>query len=281
VTVDHYARSGQRWAAGAALVYAPIATQLVALSPHSLEGRSVIDVGAGTGVASAALAARGARPIAADFSYDMLAWNAAARPPAVVSDACWLPLVASSVDDGAAAFVLNHLPHPAAGFAELSRVIRPGGALLACVYSNASRSAVRDRVDAVAQQAGWEVPGWYIEMKASVTPLLGSAANMATVARAAGLVDVWVDEQPVDVGVIEPEQLVVYRFGQAQFATWLDAIGEDRAEEIRRRAVDAIRPTMRPYEPIVVFLSARVPAASGRQHFATRLSHRHSNPLTT
>jgi hypothetical protein len=59
--------------------------------------------------------------------------------------------------------------------------------------------------------------------------------------------------------VTEPEQLVDYRFGQAQFAAWLDGIGDTRGGEIRRRAADAVRPIMRPYRPIVVFLAALVP----------------------
>jgi hypothetical protein len=42
--------------------------------------------------------------------------------------------------------------------AELARVTRPGGALLASVYSTASRSAARDRVD-VAANAASSQPG--------------------------------------------------------------------------------------------------------------------------
>ena len=48
---DHYALSGRRWALGAELVYGPIAADLVAMSPHSLTGRTVLDAGAGTGAA--------------------------------------------------------------------------------------------------------------------------------------------------------------------------------------------------------------------------------------
>jgi SAM-dependent methyltransferase len=236
------------------------------MSPHRLEGRTVLDVGAGTGVASTALEVRGARSIAIDLSFDMLAWNARSRPPCAVADVCALPLADSSVDDAVAAFVLNHLPEPAAGMAELARAVRPGGAVLATVYSNAGRSAVRDRVDEVAKDAGWQVPAWYLDAKATTVPLLGSAAAMAGVARAAGLVDVVVDERPVDVGVTEAQQLVDYRFGQAHFAAWLDEVGPRRADEIRRRATQEIARSMEPYRPIVVFLSARAP--EGRRSFS-------------
>ena len=156
--------------------------------------------------------------------------------------------------------MLNHLAAPAAGLAELARVTRPGGAVLAAVFSNASRSQARDRVDAVAQDAGWQVPDWYLELQATATPVLGTAAAMGAAARAAGLADIVVEERPVDVGVTEPEQLVSYRLGQPLFASWLDRIGPRRATDIARRAAEAIRPVMQPYRPIVVFLAATTTA---------------------
>ncbi|MGH8993647.1 MAG: class I SAM-dependent methyltransferase [Acidimicrobiia bacterium] len=239
------------------LVYAPIAAEMVALSPHPLAGRTVLDAGAGTGVASDALASAGARVLATDLSLDMLGWEAKARPPCAVADVRALPFADGAVDDTVAAFVLNHLFDPVAGLAELGRVTRPGGAVLADVYSNASQSDVRDRIDQVAIEAGWQVPEWYVELKYVAAPVLGTAPAMAAAATEAGLVDVVVDERPVDVGITEPEQLVRYRFGQAQFAAWLDAIGPEAAGEVRRRAVAAITPIMEPYRPIVVFLAAR------------------------
>jgi SAM-dependent methyltransferase len=184
-----------------------------------------------------------------DLSIDMLAWNARARPPCVVADIRALPLPAGRVDAAVAAFVLNHLRQPSAGLAELIRVTRPGGAVLAAVFSNASRSQARDRVDAVAQDAGWQVPGWYVDLKTTAVPILGTAGAMRAAADAAG-------ERPVDVGLTEPEQLVSYRLGQPLFAGWLDRIGPRRAQEIASRAADAIRPIMQPYRPIVVFLAA-------------------------
>jgi ubiquinone/menaquinone biosynthesis C-methylase UbiE len=258
VTVDHYAGAGQRWASGATLVYEPIARELVDMCPHPLARRRVLDAGAGTGAATAALLARGAHPVATDLSLDMLAWNAVRRPPCTVADLRALPLTADSVDDAVAAFVLNHLTDPQAGFAELIRVTRPRGAVLATVYSNASRSAARDRIDEVARSEGWQVPDWYLEAKANAVPLLGSAKGMTAAARAAGLVDVVVEERPVDVGITEPERLVDYRFGQAHYAAWLDEIGRARDHRIRRRAAETIRAVMEPYRPIVVFLAARV-----------------------
>ena len=259
MSVDHYAGAARRWAEGASLVYGPIARQLIATSPHPLAGHLVLDVGAGTGVATTSLLEVGARPVAADLSYDMLAWRARDRPPAVVADVCALPFAHRSADDTAAAFVLNHLVEPAAGLAEIVRVTRPGGAVLACLYANASKSEVRDTIDRTAQREGWTVPDWYIDIKREATPLLGTAEDMERTAKAAGLVDVAVDERPVDVAVTEAEQLVDYRLGQAHFAAWLDQLGPALAGEVRAHLAEAIRPIMAPYRPIVVFLTAISP----------------------
>jgi SAM-dependent methyltransferase len=259
VSIDHYAGAAQRWAEGASLVYGPIAHQLVGVSPHALSGHSVLDVGAGTGVANTALVAVGARPVAVDTSASMLAWRAWDRPPAVVGDIRALPFKGGAVDDTLAAFVLNHLVQPTAGLAELVRVTRQGGAVLACVFSNASQNAARDVIDQAAQQEGWQVPVWYGDLKQAAVPLLGSAEAMERVARNAGLVDVLVDERSVDVGIDRPEQLVAYRLGQAHYSDWIDEHEPERLQAIKRRLVEAVRPVMRPYRPIVVFLSALAP----------------------
>lgn len=132
--------------------------------------------------------------------------------------------------------MLNHLTNPAAGLAELARVTRPGGALLAAVFSSDSdsRSQARDRIDAAALAAGWQVPPWYIDLKTSATPLLGSRAAMAATACTAGLARVHAGEWPVDVGVTLPHQLVSYRLGHPIFASWLDALGPSRASRPAR-----------------------------------------------
>jgi len=261
VPADHYARSGERWARGAELVYRPIAAELVASSPHPLTGRVVLDAGAGTGAASAALRRRGAKTLATDLSAGMLAWHAAARPPCAVADIRALPLRTGSVDDAVAAFVLNHLTDPGTGLAELARVTRPGGAILAAVFGTESHSEARDRIDAAALAAGWQVPQWYREMKAVAVPLLGSAEAMAAAARQAGLADVLAEERQVEVGVTEAWQLVRYRLSHPVFAVWLDAIGPHCAQLFAAEAEAAVGGAMEPFRPTVVFLRALVPGS--------------------
>lgn len=259
---DNYAGSGPRWGRDAVLVYRPLAAALVATSPHSLTGRIVLDAGAGTGAATAALRRRRARIVAMDLSHAMLAWHAPARPPCVVADIRALPLPGAAVDDCVAAFVLNHLTDPVAGFAELARVTRPGGAVLATAFGSDNRSAARDRIDAAAQAAGWQVPAWYRQVKTAAVPLLGTAHGMAAAARSAGLSDVDAQERSVDVGVSQARQLVRYRLGHPAFTAWLDEIGPRRAAAFAQLAERAVGADMERYRPSVVFLRAVTP--SGR-----------------
>ena len=255
---DHYHGAAIGWAQGASLLYAPIAALLIARTPISLAGARVLDVGAGTGVCEAPLRAAGAATVvAADLSYDMLAWNRLDRAPAVVADVMRLPFPGAVFDVAVASFVLNHLIDPVGGLAELARIARPGGAVLATVYANSSHSETRDTVDEVARSHGWVPPNWYADLKATATPLLGAATLMSAAAAAAGLADIEVDEESVDVGLTEPQALVDYRFGQAHFAEWLAKFSLDERAAVRTAAVQAIERAMEPYRPRVVFLAAR------------------------
>lgn len=254
--MDPYSGAAHGWATGARRVYQPLAAELVCRAPHSLRGRLVLDAGAGTGLGSVELARAGARPVAVDRSLEMLAWRRCTRPPAAVGDITRLPLRDGAVDDVLAAFVLNHLDDPAAGFAELARVTRPGGALLASVYSTASRSAARDRVDAAAQARGFTFPDWYLAIKADVVPLLGSASAMARVAAATGWRVREIVEQVVDVGLRTAADLVDYRFGQAMYASWLAGLTPARRRAVRQAVIDEVTPVMLPYRPVVVLLAA-------------------------
>ena len=265
MAADHYAASGTRWALGAELVYRPIAAALVATSPHRLSGHIVLDAGAGTGAASAALRRCGAQVVATDLSPAMLAWQRAARPPCAAADIRALPLPLDTVDDSVAAFVLNHLGDPGTGLAELARVTRPGGAILAAVFANDSRSDARDRIDAAAVAAGWQAPAWYREMKTAAAPVLGTAEAMAAAARAAGLGRVHARERSVDVGVTKAGQLVRYRLGHPAFAAWLDALGPARAAGFATVAERAVGGAIAPYRPRVVFLRAVTVPARGRR----------------
>ncbi len=96
-----------------------------ALEP--LAGRHVVDVGAGTGIATRAMQARGARVTAVDLGEEMLRrLSQRSRTPALTADAHRLPLRDATADlvTYAQAF---HWLRPAEALAEASRVLRPDG----------------------------------------------------------------------------------------------------------------------------------------------------------
>jgi SAM-dependent methyltransferase len=258
MTSASYDGAAAGWAHGATLVYAPIAALLVERAPIGLAGSRVLDVGAGTGVCTGPLHSAGvSQQIAADLSYGMLAWQRNSRPPGVVCDVRYLPFRPGQFDAVVASFVLNHVTDPVAALITVARTLRPGGAVLATVYANSSHSANRDTVDEIARAHGWEAPAWYRELKTNATPLLGAASSMRSAATDAALIDIDATEEQVDVHVTEPEALVEYRFGQAQFAAWLAGLEPDKRTAVRHAAVAAIAETMEPYRPRVVFLTAR------------------------
>jgi ubiquinone/menaquinone biosynthesis C-methylase UbiE len=261
-----YDQAADGWGAGAAKVYAPLARALVAASPVGLAGRLVLDVGAGTGVATEALRAAGARPLAFDLSRGMLAWRRADRPPAAVCDALALPVRTGAAGGALAAFLLNHLDEPVAALSELGRVVGPGGPVLASVYSNAEQTEVKQAVDAVVAAWGWTPPDWYQAVKQRTAPQLGTPQAMATAAAMAGLGAVRAVEHRVDVGLRAPEELVAYRLGQAHVASFLAGLPAPERQHLRAEAVAAVAAAApEPLRPAVIFLTARArPGSAGR-----------------
>ena len=90
------------------------------------EGSTVIDLAAGTGDLCIDLQRAGHRPLAFDLSYGMLAADRSASPR-VQADILRLPLPDCSVDGATCGFALRNLVDLPVFFAELARVVRPGG----------------------------------------------------------------------------------------------------------------------------------------------------------
>jgi demethylmenaquinone methyltransferase/2-methoxy-6-polyprenyl-1,4-benzoquinol methylase len=98
-------------------------------------GEVAVDVACGTGALTRELAAiaPGALVIGLDFSQGML--NRARGGRYAVGDALQLPLRDESVDVVTIAFGLRNLPEPGQGLREFRRVLRPGGRLVVCEFS--------------------------------------------------------------------------------------------------------------------------------------------------
>jgi ubiquinone/menaquinone biosynthesis C-methylase UbiE len=95
------------------------------------QGSLVLDVGAGTGVASAAIRSVGARPVAVDASIGMLGIAHREDPslPAVAAEAIDLPFRPGTFDGVVGNFVLAHFAKVDTALFDLLRVTRPGGTL--------------------------------------------------------------------------------------------------------------------------------------------------------
>jgi ubiquinone/menaquinone biosynthesis C-methylase UbiE len=243
-----YAGMADAWATGAALAYGPMARHLVDQAPTALEGALALDAGAGSGVAGSAMRARGAQVVATDREFDMAAYGAATGP-AVAADVTALPFRSGSFDVVAAAFVVNHLPDPAAGLSELRRVTRPGGAVLASTFSG-DRSAAKFAVDEVAADYGFVAPDWYLGFR-ETAQAFENPASVERAVVAAGFSEWTVTEVAVDVGLTDPGDVVRYRLGMPHLHRFAAGLPDDVRAAFVNEAVEAVRRTGERFAPIV------------------------------
>jgi ubiquinone/menaquinone biosynthesis C-methylase UbiE len=251
-----YDRSAAAWHDGPArLVYGRLAEVLVGRASVPLADRLVLDVGAGTGAASRSLVRLGAAPVPVDLSASMLRSNPIGAVRAVVADATRLPVAASSVDGVVAAFSFNHLPDPAAGFAEARRVARPGAPVLVSSYAAEDNHPVKEAVDTALAEAGWRPEGWYRELRTGAVPQLATVAGMAAAAEAGGLSG-RVEVVDVPFPELTPEHLVAWRLGLAQAAPFVATLTPEARSAVVRRSLDLLGPTSPPLERSIVAFTA-------------------------
>jgi SAM-dependent methyltransferase len=118
-------------------------------------GTRVLDAGCGHGDLCAAAAARGAKPTGVDLAEGMVRAAQAAHPQLEfrVADAEDLPFPDASFDAALAAFLVNHLPHPERGAAELARVVAAGGRVAVAMWDRPERVEFLGLLDAAMAAA--------------------------------------------------------------------------------------------------------------------------------
>ena len=95
----------------------------------------VLEVGCGRGEFAARMVNAGLDVTATDQSPRMVQLTAARGISAQVADVRQLPFADETFDAGVANFMLYHVPDIDRGIAELARVLRPGGSLIATTNS--------------------------------------------------------------------------------------------------------------------------------------------------
>ncbi|HEY6472550.1 MAG TPA: methyltransferase domain-containing protein [Acidimicrobiales bacterium] len=118
--------------------------------PHA---DTVLEVGVGTGVVALGLAKRGYPVIGLDVSAPMLA-RARQRlgPTVVLADAMDLPLAAHSLTSAVSVWVVQSVPNPVRLFAQVARVLRPGGRYVVCTTQRpASDDAIGHIIDRMSR----------------------------------------------------------------------------------------------------------------------------------
>jgi SAM-dependent methyltransferase len=165
-----------------------------------------------------------------------------------VADIRTLPAPDRAFDFAFAGFVLNHLRDPAVGLAELGRVTRTGGSVVATSFGT-DQHPVKAAIEAVLRAHGWEPPEWYDEIKATVMPLTATVEAFTGVGRRAGFPDGMTHAIDVDLGDLPVEVVAAYRLGMAHTVPFLAGLnGAARARLTRdaERAVTGMPPLRLP-----------------------------------
>jgi len=137
----HYDRTNDVLSAGNAALWRVATVKAVAAGP----GDRVLDIAAGTGTSSAALARRGADVTALDFSRGMIEVGRERHPDItfVEGDAEALPFDDDVFDAVTISFGLRNVNRPKVALAEMLRVLKPGGRLVVCEFSTPPVVVVR------------------------------------------------------------------------------------------------------------------------------------------
>ncbi|MDC4233541.1 class I SAM-dependent methyltransferase [Actinomyces sp. B33] len=113
-------------------------------------GERILDLAAGTGASSAALAAGGAEVVACDLSAGMIEVGRARHPDIefVQGDALDLDFEEASFDAVTISYGLRNIPDPARALREMARVVRPRGRLVVCEFSTPPNALFRSMYEA-------------------------------------------------------------------------------------------------------------------------------------
>jgi demethylmenaquinone methyltransferase/2-methoxy-6-polyprenyl-1,4-benzoquinol methylase len=140
----HYDRTNALLSVGNASLWRVATTRAVNPKP----GERILDIAAGTGTSSVALAHTGAQVVAADFSEGMIKVGRERHGDNpnvefVQADATKLPFADGEFDAVTISFGLRNVVEPKKALAEFYRVTKPGGRVVICEFSTPPIAPIR------------------------------------------------------------------------------------------------------------------------------------------
>jgi demethylmenaquinone methyltransferase/2-methoxy-6-polyprenyl-1,4-benzoquinol methylase len=140
----HYDRTNALLSVGNASLWRVATTRAVNPKP----GERILDIAAGTGTSSVALARTGAQVVAADFSEGMIKVGRERHGDNpnvefVQADATKLPFRDGEFDAVTISFGLRNVVEPKKALAEFYRVTKPGGRVVICEFSTPPVAPIR------------------------------------------------------------------------------------------------------------------------------------------
>ncbi|MFD4440656.1 class I SAM-dependent methyltransferase [Nocardia sp. NPDC058519] len=238
------------YAATGATVLAPFAAHALEYVTISSESK-IVDVAAGTGLLSVAAAELGAEVQAIDLSASMIDHlvAAAADHPAItarVGDGQALPYDDNSFDAAFSLFGLMFFPDRPKGFAELHRVLRPGGTAVVAAWASAAESSLMRALFGALVAADPTAALPQPNPRSLENPRVFDAEM-----RAAGLLDVRIQQHTVEVQY--PDATALWESltrSSANLAVVRDEVGEEEWQRRTEAAVDHLTVTYRPNTPL-------------------------------
>ena len=228
----------------------PQMAELAGLRP----GQRAIDVGCGPGALTAELVARlGAEAVAAVDPSEPFVGAARARNPGVDvrrASAEQLPFPDGDFDAALAQLVVHFMSDPVAGLAEMSRVTRRGGAVVACVWDHGGGNG--------PLSVFWEAARELDPGVADESALAGAReGHLGELFESAGLREV--EQTVLDAGIEHPtfeEWWRPFTLGVGPAGTYTVSLDPERQAELRERCRALL-----PAAPFVI--AARAWAARG------------------
>jgi ubiquinone/menaquinone biosynthesis C-methylase UbiE len=226
------------------------------------EGTRALDVGCGLGDLCAAAAARGARATGVDLADGMVDAARDAHPELEIrrGDAEDLPFEAARFDAVTGAFVVNHLPHPERGAAEMHRVLAPGGRIAVAMWGPPHRVEFLGLFDQAMRAAN-------IQREHAFPPgpsafRFSDEGELRALLEGAGFRDVAIEEVSFAFAVADLDELWAgVRTGSVRTAAQLRALDDDELARVRG-ALDDLLEERRSTDGLA--LETAVNVASGR-----------------